>query len=107
MKQTLAGIPTQRFYERDYYLAIACKMCGVTPLEVMSSGNRKSAVATARRAIIWKLYNDGGLTIETVGAMLGIKRNSAWSALKQAYYCLQLPHLYPLLTKVVIALNGQ
>lgn len=101
MKQTLAGVPDMRFAERDYYLAIACEMCGVTPLEVMSREKRSMKITRARSAVMWMLYNNGGLTGETVGSMMGMHHGSTFEAVNRVNAALDDPRRDPLLAQVV------
>lgn len=106
MKQTIAGISATRFQLRDIYLVIACQVCDVTPLEVMTAKCSSRAASTARKAIVWKLYTDGGLTQETAGALVGLKRNPAYRAINEVSFRLLYPKQHPLTVKVVEALNN-
>lgn len=91
---------------RDYYLAIACEMCGVTPHDVMVLKKSNRLASTARRAVIYALYSAGGISGNTAGAMMGVSQGRAWSAIRLATHQLCHPRQYPLFNDIVKALDN-
>ena len=107
MIHSLAGVSQERFMLRDYYLAIACEMCGVTPQDIVINKKSSHLVATARRAVIYMLSNDGGLSAATVGAMMGISAHRASDSIYATQQQLLFPKQYPLLHNLLKAFKNE
>lgn len=95
------GISLRRYQLRDYYLRLACIIADVSPQEVMSrqQGNRK--VVATRRAVVWMLYTDGGLTLASVAAMMGINPGTAYMAVKAVGDSLRWPKYNPIQAELI------
>lgn len=81
-------------------------MCHVSPLDVVTSSVRDKNAVTARSAVLYALYLDGGISSSTAGAMMGIAKSTACTTIERVSRQLLNPKRYALLAKVVDALNN-
>lgn len=105
MIQSLPGVAPERFAERDFYLSIACRLCQVSVVEAVTGKTKRTAPVTARHAVLWKLYQDGGLSTATAGAMMGMAGTTASQIVQLVSERLNQPRRYPLLARVIKALD--